>query len=171
MENQEEEVIVTNEVEETEEETIDWKAKYEAEEGRRKRLETKLSKATTETKVTTPSTSGEFDYSQKAFLKASGISGDEMKLARDFMLNTGKSLDEVVENKYFMAELNETRELKKTQDATPMGSKRTGASSMDSVDYWLAKDEMPPAGNVALQREWVNAKMKKEQTKGKFYNS
>jgi hypothetical protein len=167
------EETTTYEAEETQsqEETVDWQAKARELEGRLKRAETKLKKSP-ETTTKAPSTSGEFDYGQKAFLKASGITTtDEMKLAKDYMSNTGKSLDEVVESKYFISELKEMRDLKSTEQAVVPGSKRVGQSASDSVDYWIAKDEMPPVGNDSLRREWVNAKMKKETNGGKFYNS
>lgn len=158
------------EVEETDTNSVDWEAKAKELEGRLKRAETKLKKSS-DTPHSSPST-GEFDYGQKAFLKASGFeSPDEIKLVQDFIKNTGKTLDEAVSSKYLMAEIKEMRELKNTESAVPSGSKRVTQNTVDTVDYWLAKDEMPPKENTALRREWVNAKMKKEQNSGKFYNS
>lgn len=119
-----------------------------------------------------PKQSEDFGYGEKAFLKASGITtSDEIKLAQDYMKNTGKSLDEVVESKYFMAELKEMRELKAAEAATPTGSKRAGQAATDQVDYWLAKGELPPASERELRQKVVNARLKKESGKGIFYNS
>lgn len=153
------------------EESVDWKAKYEEEQGRRKRLETKLSKSTETKTDKAPSSSDELDYGQKAFLVANGVKGDkETELVKTY-LQAGKTLDDVVTNKIFLAELKELRELETSQNATPSGSKRTGNSAQDSVEYWLAKNEMPPAGMTELRQQYVNAKMKKESNKGMFYNS
>lgn len=118
------------------------------------------------------SKSNELDYGQKAFLTANGVKGtDEFKLVQEVMANTGKSLEDVLESKYFLAELNEIRELKASQNATPQGSKRSAQSSRDTVDYWLAKGELPPANEQELRRKVVNARIDKESKKGVFYNS
>lgn len=115
--------------------------------------------------------SGDLDYGQKAYLVASGIKGEEeRKLVTEFMENTGKSLEDVVENKFFQAELKELREGKASADAVPKGSKRTGQSSKDSVDYWLAKGEMPEntPENQELRRKIVNERYKRETSTNKF---
>lgn len=155
-----------------EEQEVDWQARAKELEGRLKRAETKLKKSSEEPKTTNkPSTSGEFDYSQKAFLAVNDVkSAKEIELAKEFMANTGKSLDDVVTNKYFLQELKELKDLEATASATPSGSKRTGQSAQDSVEYWLAKGEMPPQGMTELRRAYVNAKMKKESSEKMFYN-
>lgn len=158
---------------ENEEQGVDWEAKARELEGRLKRAETKLKKSSDPSKESksAPSTSGDFDYSQKAFLAVNEIkSAKELDLAKEFVKNTGKSLDEVVTNKYFLQELKELKELEATAQATPSGSKRTGQSAQDSVEYWLAKGEMPPQGMTELRQQYVNAKMKKEGSNKMFYN-
>jgi hypothetical protein len=115
--------------------------------------------------------SGELDYGQKAYLFATGVKGgEEISLVRDFMANTGKSLEEVVDSKFFQAELKELRESKASSDAVPKGSKRTGQSSKDSVDYWLAKGELPEntPENQELRRKVVNARYERESKSNKF---
>lgn len=116
--------------------------------------------------------SGELDYGQKAFLAANGVKGsDEMKLVQEIMRNTGKrDLESVLESKYFKSELEEMRALRSTAEANPSGSKRSGQSSADSVDYWIAKGELPPASNPELRRQYVNAKIKKSKGGSPFYN-
>lgn len=147
------------------EDSTDWKAealKYKAilDRNKNKKPETKKAPA-----------SNDLDYGAKAFLAVQGIRGaDEIKLVKEFMSNTGKDLDSVVESKHFKAELEEMRELKKTADATPSGNKRTGQSARDSVDYWIAKGELPPVSEAELRRKVVNARMKKETSKSVFYN-
>jgi len=150
--------------------TVDWKAKAEAEEGRRRRLETKLAKLSSkEDKPSKPSTSDGLDYGQKAFLIANGIKGEaEIKFAEEVMRETGKTLEQVLGSKFFQAELEERRELAKTAEATPSG-KRSGSSTIDSVEYWLTKpiEDVPKE----MRTQVVNARLKQEQTKGVFYNS
>lgn len=155
-----------------EEQEVDWQARAKELEGRLKRAETKLKKSSEEPKTTNkPSTPGEFDYSQKAFLAVNEVkTAKELELAKEFMANTGKSLDDVVTNKYFLQELKELKDLEATASATPSGSKRTGQSAQDSVEYWLAKGEMPPQGMTELRRAYVAAKMKKDESGKKFYN-
>lgn len=147
------------------EDDTDWKAealKYKAilDRNKNKKPDTKKAPA-----------SNDLDYGAKAFLAVQGIKGaDEIKLVKDFMANTGKDLDSIVESKHFKAELDEMRELKKTADATPTGSKRSGQSARDSVDYWIAKGELPPTSDAELRRKVVNARMQKETSKSVFYN-
>ena len=169
-----EEVIEETESQETEEETesIDWKAKYEEAQGRLKRAEKKLSKSDSSSEKPTSKKSDEFDYGEKAFLYANDIKSEsEMKLVRDVMKDTGRKLEDVLASKYFQAELKEKREVQTTTNAIPSNSKRTGQSSIDTVDYWLAKGELPPADQVDLRRKVVNAKASRSESKKMFYNS
>jgi predicted nuclease with TOPRIM domain len=169
-----EEVVETNEVEETQNtgETTDWKAKYEEIQGRLKRAETKLSKVDRTSEKTPSKKSDDFDYGEKAYLFARDIkTQSEMKLVRDVMKDTGKKLEDVLESKYFQAELKEMRDIEQTSRAIPSNSKRTGQSSVNTVDYWLAKGELPPADMPDLRKEYVNAKAQKSVSKKMFYNS
>lgn len=147
------------------EDSTDWKAealKYKAILDRNKDNKPKIKRSTA---------SNDLDYGAKAFLAVQGIKGgDELKLVKDFMANTGKDLDSVIDSKHFKAELEEMRELKRTADASPSGNKRSGQSSRDSVDYWIAKGELPPVSDSELRQKVVNARMKKETLKSVFYN-
>ena len=109
-----------------------------------------------------------FGYAQKAFLKVNDVLPDEYSLVEDIMKDTGKTLEEVLESKYFRAEQKELREAKQSADAIPDKSKRSSSTRKDEVSYWLAKGEMPPADQPALRREYVNAKLKKETDANKF---
>lgn len=147
--------------EETEtEETKDWKAealKYKAILDRNK---TKGDKA--------PAKSNEFGYDVKAYLKASGINSTEFDFVKQEMKQAGvKDVDTLLGNKYFQSRLEEHRELARTQEAIPTG-KRTGGVATDSIDYWLSKpiEEVP----ADKRRAVVNARLEREQNKGKFYN-
>jgi hypothetical protein len=84
---------------------------------------------------------------------------------------TGKDAESLLDSTYFQTEFKDFKEKKASSDATPTGSKRSNNSSVDTVDYWLAKDELPPVSEVKLRRDVVNARIKKENSKGVFYNS
>jgi len=137
------------------------------------REERKLGKAPEKTepkseKATKPS---ELGYAEKAYLVANGVKGaEETKLVEEFMANTGKTLDEIVESKFFQAELKDLRDSKASSEAVPKGSKRATASSKDSVDYWLAKGELPEntPDNQELRRQVVNARYNRETASSKF---
>lgn len=146
--------------------TTDWKSealKYKAILDRNKNKQPR-----TESKT---NNSGELGLSEKSFLIVNGIKGsDEMKLVKDMMRESGKDLETVIESKYFKSELEEMRALRETANANPTGSKRSGQSSADSVDYWIAKGELPPASNPELRRQVVNARLKKSESNSPFYN-
>lgn len=131
---------------------------------RAKKAEAKLKEAKAtkqEAKPKTETKKADMDYGKKAFLVANGIKGsEEIGLAERISDETGKTLDEVIESKYFKYELNELREAAKIADATPSTSKRSGTSARDSVDYWVKKGELPPPDQVALRRAVVNEKSK-----------
>lgn len=118
--------------------------------------------------------SEDFDYAQKAYLVANGIKGKkELELAQEFIKNTGKDLDDVIESKFFQSELKELRDADASANAVPKGSKRSTSSTKDSVDYWLAKDELPEntPENAELRRQIVNARYKRETAGSKFASS
>ena len=113
--------------------------------------------------------SDDLDYGQKAFLVANGVKGEkETDLVKEMMKESGKTLEQVLESKYFQSELENLRELDKTEKATPTG-RRTSNASMDSVEYWLSKpmSEVPKE----MRSKVVNARLAKEQGGGVFYNS
>lgn len=113
------------------------------------------------------------DYGEKAFLVANGIKGvDEMNFAKKLQKETGKDLENLLETTYFQTELKEFREKKATADATPKGGKRANNTSVDTVEYWLAKGELPSGqDNKELREKIINARLKSEKNKGTFYNS
>lgn len=110
-------------------------------------------------------------YAEKAYLNANGVKGtDEYNLVRDMVVNTGKDIESLLDNKYFQAELKElrqTRESKNASDATS-GSKIGSSSSKDTVDYWVSKGELPPPYMKQLRRDVVNSRIKSETTGSAF---
>lgn len=113
-------------------------------------------------------------YAEKAYLNANGVKGtDEYNLVSEMVANTGKDIESLLDNKYFQAELKElraTRESKNASDALS-GNNRTGQSSRDSVDYWIAKGELPPPYMQKLRREVVNARIVTEKNGSTFSNN
>ncbi len=108
------------------------------------------------------------DYGQKAFLIANGIKGSkETDFVQGELKKAGGELDGLLENEYFKDRLKEFREINKTSEATPKGT-RSGKST-DSIEYWMTKpmEEVPKE----LRTEVVNAKLKKDKKKTHFYNS
>ncbi len=161
-------------------ETIDWKAKALELKGLNKRRATKLAKIkensskVIEPKAPNPkkpadSKSDEFGFAEKAYLNSLNIKGkEEHDLAKSFMEQSGKSLEDVVESKYFQSELKSYREAQAASDAIPLDGKRSSQSSRDSVEYWINKGELPPADQRELRTKVVNARLKKENTKNTF---
>lgn|SRR3990167_796437 len=107
-----------------------------------------------------------FDYGQKAFMRSNDIKSDEFGFVQNVMEDTGKSLDDVLESKYFQAELKERREEKATKEATPPSSKRSSSSPRDTVEYWIQKGELPPDRD--LRQKVVNEKINREKSKSIF---
>jgi hypothetical protein len=109
------------------------------------------------------------DYAQKAYLKSSGINSTEFDFVNEEMKKSGlKDLDSLLENPYFKAQLENRRELQKTQDATIKGKAPNGVAT-NSVEYWMSKpiEEVPADMRIKV----VNAKLAKDNNKGMFYNS
>lgn len=111
------------------------------------------------------------DKSDKAYLIANGIKGkDEYELVTDFARNTGKDIEEIVDSKYFQSELTSLRQTRESKMASDVasGSPRATNSPSDTVEYWLAKDKLPPSYMVKLRREVVNAKIAKHKDASPF---
>lgn len=136
-----------------------------------KKLRKLLGLNNVETKESKEKVAPTSDLGEKAFLIANGLKeAGEQALAKKIMKETGKDAESVLETTYFQTELKHYREQKAAEDATPSGGKRSNNSSVDTVEYWIAKGELPPASEVELRRKVVNARMKKEESKSVFYN-
>lgn len=154
----------------------DWKAEAEkakAEADKYKAMAKRYKNKSTKAEPEETKKSNKVDYGQKAFLIANGIKGkDEMDLVQAWADNTGKDLDEILENKHFLNELKDLRDDKTAKEAMPSDSKRSGNQGRDSVEYWLAKGELPPADQFELRKQYVNAKMKRQSgAENPFYNA
>jgi uncharacterized membrane protein YgaE (UPF0421/DUF939 family) len=159
-----EEVEVADIEEESDDEgndKTDWKAEAQKQAGIAKRLKTKLDRQKLDDKVekkVEERVGSELDRIDRAVLRAEKITDpDEVELVQDIMKETGKPLEKVLESKYFQSELKEMRETKATKEATPSGTKRPGANNPQSVEYWLAKGELPK--DAALKGKVIDAKI------------
>ncbi len=109
----------------------------------------------------------EFDDGQKVFIhNILGVKltdADQMKLVRDYISN-GKTLDDLVDNKYFKNDLKDLQDDQASKKAVPDGRRSSGGGKgKDSVEYWLAKGELPPENNPELRRQYVNARIERER--------
>lgn len=91
---------------------------------------------------------------------------EEIELVEEYMAVKGLKVEDVIENRIFQKELAQMREFAETKRATPSGSKRSGQSQKDQVDYWIAKGELP--SDPALKIQVVNAKIAKERNQSTF---
>jgi len=188
--NQEEEEVLSDfdeatdkELEEAGDDPAKLKEIIKARTATRQRLYARMKKAEADAKANKPSDKApqpkqqkggkaltEFDYGQEAYLIAKGVEDDE---ARNFLLSevneTGKSLREVMSFKYVQETLKDLKAEKETALATPKGDKiRGGKSAQNTVEYWIAKGELPPAEQVELRRKVVAEKIRQDSTGNKF---
>ena len=160
----------------------DWKAKALEFQGRAKRLETKNAKLNEKLKSpekkgedappqNKQSPSNELTDGQIAILHANQIKGAaEVALMKEYMSNTGKTLLDVLDNKYFQNDLKDMRDAKIVADATPQGGRRGGSQADNSVDYHLAKylasGKMPE--DADMREKVLDARLAKEANKSMF---
>lgn len=159
----------------TVEETATDSKPKESNEARIARLERQLSQAKkkagveVEPKQEKEANKDGLDRIDRAVLRAEKItSADEIELIESIKKETGKDVESILESRYFQSELKALREEKTSQDAMPSKTKRNSQSSTSSVDYWLAKGEMPPASEPKLRTEYVNARIAKEKAVSQF---
>ena len=156
--------------------TIDWQKEAEKYQGMATRRGTKLQKFKTAPKApdkkaedSQANKSNELDYGQKAFLVASGYKeADEQALIQEAMTQTGKKLEEVLAMPFVTGQIDDLRKGKATTDAVPKRSDRNAAPTRDTVEYWVAKGELPPADQPELRRKVVNAKIAKAKAGNQF---
>ncbi len=189
MSNEHEDIDLNNEEDTTVDTEVDTEVDNEQEskedkpqetlEARRARLQRQLDQVNKKLGVNEPKETKQkisktlsFDLGEKAFLISNGVKGqDEFDLAKRIQKETGRDIESLLETNYFQQELKVLRENRTTAEAIPKGSKRPANSSVDSVEYWVAKGELPPPSEIELRRKVVNARITKEKSKGVFYNS
>ena len=177
MENETEIELDLDETEETQEEIVEKKQESpEAKLARldrqaaqlRKKLGVKTEKPA-ETREERNEDKGGLDRIDKAILRAEKItSSDEIDLFESIKRETGKDTEDVLESRYWKAELKALRDENAAKEALPSNSKRSAQATSNSVDYWLAKGQMPPASEPKLRQAYVNAKMAKTAERTMF---
>src|SRR3990167_4988125 len=115
--------------------TTDWKAlalKYNADavknQGIAQRFKTKVEKLKSAPPApiapkTDEHKTGELDYGQKAYLKASGISEVEFDFVKDQLTASGKNLETLLASPYFTEQLKAKRDAKTVANATPSATR------------------------------------------------
>lgn len=156
---------------------IDWKDIAEKNRGIAQRNKTRAAKAQAELAKNKPPEKKDdkkedpkgLDRVDKAVLRAEKITDPkEVELVEAIMKETGKDLESVLASRYFQGELKALREEIAADEALPKGGKRSAAPAKDSVDYWIAKGELPPHDQPELRRKVVNAKIAKEKSGSQF---
>jgi hypothetical protein len=123
----------------------EFKGKYEPE----KKPEAKLEK------------SEEMDYGQLAFLSAKGIEEDaDIEFIKGIMKKTGEELKSVIKDEFVQSKLKRMKEEREAEKGIPATSKRSGGNARDTVAYWIAKGELPPAEMKELRKQVVNEKIR-----------
>ena len=170
-----EDIVDPPEVKEGEEDTTDYKALALKNAGIAKRYKTKLEKAKIASKVekgvdkVLGEQKNEPDYAKLAYLEAKGITSDEdIAWAEQQTKDSGKSLRDLFGAKWFQEELKERREVAASKEAIPSGSKRSVNSTRDTVEYWIAKGELPPANQRELRQQVVKAKIQQAKAASQF---
>lgn len=177
--NHEEEVEELPTPVEGEEDTTDWKALAIKQAGMAKRFATKLKKLAEKPaepkpqaqQTTQPAEQKKeiLDRVDRAVLSVKGITEpDEIELVERRKAETGRGLEELLATTWFKQELQEFREKATSFDVMPAGSKRSNQAARDSVEYWIAKGELPPKNQTQLRRDVVNARMKRAKNENVF---
>ena len=98
------------------------------------------------------------DLGFKAYLKVNGINADEVDLFTETMQDTGKSPDELLGAKWFMAELKERRDAKAVDNAVPTrnGGRNNVTPASRTVEHWLAKGDFELPENKPENRQLIN---------------
>lgn len=159
---------------------IDYEARYKETLGIAKRRTTALKKAkealgkVPKVESVVPTTQepkkGEIGYGEKAYLNSLGFKdAEDHTYVQGIMTSSGKSLEDVLAMPFVQGELKRIGEERITKAATPSTQDgRQGTPARDSVEYWIAKGELPPVDQQDLRRKVVNAKIAKEQNSSQF---
>jgi hypothetical protein len=153
-ENEQDEVIV-DDVEETNEEVAETteevqpkaekpkrtpQEEYDYHTGKAKRLAKKLGLSEEKTEVKSSSKPSDLDYGQMALLRQEGIKGPgETALFKEIMAETGKGVLDVLDSNYFKSRLNDFRETQATANAIPKGKNRSSQTGVTDEDVAFAK--------------------------------
>lgn len=161
MEKNEQDQVIVDEVEETNEEVAETteettetkvekpkrtpQEELEYFEGRAARLRKKLGVEDTKEapKPDTPDKPNDLDYGEKAYLRSAlNLKGsDELQLARDWKAKYSSTVEEMESDEVFLNRLTSLREARESAAAIPKGKGRSGQSGTTDVDIAYAKFE------------------------------
>lgn len=159
---------------------VDWEKKYKETAGIAKRRTTALKKAKDalgkipKVEPKTPKNDqdkklGELDYGQKAFLNSLGYKDvEDQKYVQQAMKESGKGLEEILAIPFISGELKRLSEERATKAAIPPADNRNGSPARDTVEYWIAKGELPPKDQRELRGKVVKAKIAKLKNSNNF---
>ena len=113
------------------------------------------------------------ENSETALLIAHGLkTKEERDLFQKAKKSTGAEIDEVLADDFFQNKLKGLREENASDDAVPTGSKSSSSSPKGSVDYWIAKGELPPEDGTQetydLRKAVVKEKIKQGESAHQF---
>ena len=107
------------------------------------------------------------EIAQHALLNSSGYKASEQQ---DYVFEQAKKLkvdvSEIVNDDYHKSKLKAISDKLAVQGNMPKGGGTGGGGASDSVEYWLAKDELPP--DQELAEKVVEAKKKKDSGSKQF---
>ncbi len=164
-------------VEDTEDTSVNWEAKFtklkERQRSAKTAYETRI--AELEGQVKTPvkelkDLKSDFGLLEKGFLRVAGITTeDEVSLAQDIQKKTGLDWDKLIDDDYFKHKLDNLRTVKANQLATNVkGDGKTG-NEQDNPQYWIDKGERPK--DRETYKKVIGAMLKQGKGEGKkFYN-
>lgn len=124
------------------------------------------------TSETTTSEHKGLDYSQKAYLKASGIEEEYFSLVEKAGESFGGVenegvLEQVMNNPYFKSQLDQKRAENEAREASPDGGQGSSSGGQTSVDYWVKKGGLPPLDGtderIRLRAAIVEARKNKDR--------
>ena len=102
-------------------------------------------------------------------LKENGLKdAEEIELVTEKAKELGIDPLKLVKDGYADTMLKNHRQAKANELANPSTQSRGGVNATDSVDYWIAKGELPPANKVELRRQVVSKKMATGSRKNMF---
>lgn len=150
-----------------EEEQPDFEAKIKELEGTVADLTGKLKRATkpkSEPKKESSNInkeSGELDWGQKAFLRTEGIESNEFDFVQEQLADSNLPLEKLLGNNYFKSQLQEFRDQKSAEKASPGNTRGSTKSTQAQPEYWVDRpfNEVP----VELRRQVLALKEQKEK--------
>lgn len=159
METNDQDEVIVDDVEETNEEVAETPEETPAKadkpkrtpqeeleyfEGRAERLRKKLGlkEEVEPTKPTQPNKPGEdLDYGEKAYLRSAlNLKGsDELQLARDWKKKYGSTVEEMEADEVFLSRLTGLRDSRETMGAIPKGKGRSSHTTVTNLDIAISK--------------------------------